>query len=500
MGKAENSRALVAVEHILNQSRIRQDGWFNALTMLGVQGRDKRTGARILPHVIGQADAEALYQADDIAARIADRPPQEMMREGFKVVIPEDKKNIAENVMTHLEKFQVAQKVEQGLIWARLYGGAGLLLGLNDGMDPSEPVDLQRIRGIDYITVIDKYRLFPANIINYDVTSPNFGYPDYYRLYTMQTVLPMIHHSRIIRFEGVPVPWRLRAHFNYWGDTIYGRLWKIIRDFQASHDSLALTVQDFTQFIFKLKNLTALLAQKDKGDALLAKRLQLIGMTSSMLNAIVISDDEEAERKTTNVTGLADLIKQVNNRLVAATDMPHTVLLGESPSGLGADGKSELINWYDHIKSKQKNVLQPILMKVLEIFFSARDGATNGKVPDRFAIEFNPLWQIDEETASKVRLNQAQADNFYLQNQTLTPEEVADSRFGSGQYSTETQLDHEARNSIEEAIAKGRALNEGEPEDKTSLEDPANSRDPSTYLVAPAPKLKSQKTKVKKNR
>lgn len=475
----------------------RMDGWFNTLTNLGVRGLDKRTGAQVLPHIILQPQLEAMYQVDDIAARIVDRLPEEMVREGFKIIIPGDKNDIPEKVMADWDRFEVIKKLELALKWERLYGGAAILVGLDDGLSPAEPVDLSKIRKIDYLTVLDKFRIFPSAVINYDVTSPNFGMPDYYRVYTMQTTLPMIHHTRIIRFNGVDVPWRMRAFFNYWGDSIYGRLYQVIRDFQSTHASAALIVQDFTQFIFKLKNLTQILAQGQKGDSLLMKRLELLGRTASIVNAIVIQDDEDAERKTTNISGLPELIRMINNRLVAATDMPHTILLGESPSGLGASGDSEKIDWYDHVKNKQKIKLQPQIMKLLEFFFASKRGPTNGKVPERFAIEFNPLWQQDENEAADIRFKQAQADQIYITNQVLTPEEVMQSRFGSGQYSTETQLDNNLRNAISESVAQSEALNAGAPPE-TYPEAAELERDPGGYIVNPPPKLRTLK-KSKQN-
>lgn len=477
-------------------TQMRFDGWFNAFTNLGVKGLDKRTGAHIVPHILSQPDMEALYQADDIAARIVDRLPEEMIREGFKIIIPGDQTDIPERTLKEWSRYDVINKVEQALKWERLYGGACLLLGLDDGLDPSEPVDLEKIRKIDYITVLDRFRIFPSAIINYDVTSQNFGMPDFYRVYTMQTTLPQIHHTRIIRFNGVSVPWRLRASFNYWGDSIYSRLYKVIRDFQSVHDSAALIVQDFTQFIFKLKNLTQILAQGQKGDTLLTKRLELLGRTASIVNAIVIQDDEEAERKTTNVTGLPELMKMINNRLVAATDMPHTILLGESPSGLGASGDSERIDWYDHVRTKQKTKLEPQLLKLLEIFFAAKNGPTKGRIPEMFAVEFNPLWQQDEKEAAEIRWLQAQVDDKYIADTVVTPEEIAQSRFGSGQYSTETQLDLDLRNAVESSIAEGQAGVEGPPKDINQQSNKYFERDPNAVIskAPPAlPKLKKSK-------
>ncbi len=71
-----------------------------------------------------------------------------------------------------------------------------------------------------------------------------------------------------------------------------------------------------------------------------------------------------------------------------------------------------------------------------------------------------PCWQVDppEDKAAraKVHLDQANADNVYVQAGVLTPEEVALSRFGKGdgEYSLDTDIDVEARQAIKDLSAK----------------------------------------------
>lgn len=462
--------------------KFKEDGWYNAVTGVGVKGRDKRTYSSIMPHQIPQPILEAMYQTDDIAARVVDRPVEEMFREGFKITIPNDKDDIPEKMMTEWEKFRILEKLKEGERYARLYGGAALVVGLDDGMDPSEPVDFSRINGIKYVTVLDRFRIFPAATINLNVASKNYGYPEHYRVYSVRTTLPDIHHTRVIRFEGVTLPWRLRSYFNYWGDSVYGRLMNVIRDFQSAHASVAIILQDFTKWVIQMKNVASILAMGAEGDKLLQKRLELFELTSSCLNALIIQDGESAEKKSSPVAGLPDLLDHSNQRLVAATDMPHTILLGESPSGLGATGDSEKIDWYDHIRSMQKTRLTPALMQLLKLFFSAKKGVTNGVVPPRYSIEFSPLWQQDENEAAEIRKKQADTDNIYIMNGTLDPQEVRNSRWGSGQYSTETELDENARNALNKALAKADPEGEGDPLEE---EEPMNNTDPLAEISGP---------------
>src|SRR3954452_5476033 len=69
------------------QLRVRADTWSNVITGLGVDGRDKRLGADFDVAVLGLNDCEALYRADDMAARAADLPRREMTREWCEVQV-----------------------------------------------------------------------------------------------------------------------------------------------------------------------------------------------------------------------------------------------------------------------------------------------------------------------------------------------------------------------------------------------------------------------------
>lgn len=451
------------------------DGWSNILTGLGVQNKDKRTGATVVSNFISQADAESMYQTDDIAAKLIDKIPEEALREGFEVYA--DGENMTETIQEVFEKFDLYKKIEQAWKWARLYGGAGLIIGANDGVTSSAPLNIRGINGLQYFAVLDRWRLVPAagDQVDKDISSSNFGLPVSYSLQNAQIgdgSQPQIkiHQSRIIRFEGFEVPYNLKASVQYWGDSVLSKLMEVIRDYQISYHSAALIMQDFTQLIVKLKGLADMIASGD--DNLVQRRLALLASTASIVNAVVIQEDEECERKTTTVTGLPEMLKAMDGRLVTACDVPHTIILGDSPSGLGATGDSENRDWYDFIKKKQESFLRPILKKILSIIFADKQGPTKGVVPKKFTVEFCPLWQMSETETVQNRKTMAEADNIYIQAGVLDPKEVADSRFGGEKYSIETELNSEVRAAMAEVEIQ--EPEESEMEGEPDAVQPAN--------------------------
>lgn len=419
----------------------RYDGWMNALTSLGVVGRDKRMAAYVDLNILSRGQIDALYQQDDIGARIINRPAEEMFREGYEVKVAGKTEVDLKQFGMQLEALDVNKKFEWAKKMGDAYGGAAIVMGIVDGRLPEEPVDINNISSIDYLTVLDRFELVSSGMIDTDLKSKNFGKPELYRVALNGSVnansSPLIHNTRILRFEGVEMPRRLSGYFDYWGDSKFSRIYNALRNYQTANDSAATIMQDFTQVVLKMKELGSILASGD--DEQLIKRLHLATQTSSILNALVIRDDEEIEKKTTNVAGLPELLKSVANRLAAATDIPHTILFGESASGLGATGESEKRDFYDHIKSRQESEITPLLQKLIEYMMRAKKGPFGGKLYD-FEIEYRPLWQLSETEQIKNKLALAQADEIYMVNQVLSPDEVRESRFGSGQYSYEIEI------------------------------------------------------------
>lgn len=433
------------------KNRSRMDGLENIFTNLGIEGKDKRLGRSYRHRFLNQQQVESFYQASDTAAKVIDRLPQEMTREGITVSCP-DFPDLGDAIDEWFEQMGINDKVEQGLKWGPLYGGAGGIIGLNDGIDPSKPIRLDRINSFDYFTVMHRYDFSPptSTQIDVDPASMNFRKPRFYKIAPVVNGSTMpaestgrIHHSRLIRFEGVQIDGLEASRVSYWGDSVLSRLWNAITNYESAHDSAAIIMEDVVKLIFKLKGLTEMIAQGDED--LVKARFRLLQRASSVLNGFIIEEGEEAESKTTNVAGIPDILKLINARLVAATSMPHTILLGDGPDGgIGTDGKSEKGDWYDHVKNEQESLLRPVYKRLITLFLASKSGPTGGVIP-KFTITFKPLTQPTEKEKVETRKLQAETDAIYIDRGVLDPEEVSDSRFGGAEYSYETKLNAKIR-------------------------------------------------------
>lgn len=406
------------------------DGWQNVLTALGTS-KDKRMSATVSWTNINPTVLEDFYAGDEIATRIVDLIPEESLRKWLKFTGDDKEKNIEKERICSL--LDLRKAVEQTWKWARLYGG-GLLYMATDSGDPSQPMQPdEKVVGLQDLSRYD-VRTFSTDV-EADFKSPNWGYPNMYHLQVQigsEYKGYPIHWTRLVRFDGEVLPRRTYIRNNYWHDSTLQRLFNVIRNYQTAHDSAASILQDFNIGVFKLKGLANLLASGQ--EELVKRRIQTINLGKSAIRAMILDDDEEYIDVQRQVGGLADLLRMQGHRLVAATDIPHTKLLGESPDGSNATGNSTTQQWYDFVQSEQNNYLRPKLNRLFQAVFK-----------EDCEYEFNPLWQLDEKEEVQKRNTQAQTDALYIQHGVLDPTEVADSRFGGDQYSVETQLDKDSR-------------------------------------------------------
>lgn len=496
--RREQAAPAAATRHDGEQRR--GDGWINALTGIGLSTRDKRLAEGRLKFEVAlltQPQAEALWRGDDMGARIVETLPNEMLREGFLVSIQPDPearragetgrtKEMEEALMARLEELEVRARLWQALAYERAYGGAGILLGADDGTrDLALPLG-ESIRRLTWLNVLGPDELVPVKWYA-NPQAPQYGQPETYRI--QPRTLPVsgevvgdrqveVHESRLLLFPGIRVSRQQTLENNGWGDSALVRVQQVLADYHQTWAAAAILLQDFSQAVLKIKGLAELIATNQ--DDVVIKRAQAVDMSRSTARAVLIDAEEEFERKQTPMAGLPELLDKFANRLAAAADMPVTLLMGQAPAGLNATGESDIRFFYDRVRALQSTKLRPALERLVGMLLRAQDGPTRGVEPENWSVVFRPLWQLSEVQHAEIRNKQADTDVKYIDAGVLSPEEVAVSRFGGDTYSTETVVDFKAREALVEEEPS-----EPEPEPEVP---PAPGTPPPAAGAAPAPR------------
>lgn len=444
-------------------SMTKSDSWINMTTGLGDPDYDPSGatyfGARFR---CSQKTLDRLYMFNALAARIVERPAFDSMRERFEVRWPDDpQERLQAKLQNEFKRLKLYKHLFRVQAMARLYGTALLVPKWNDGAKSAsqleKPLNLESVGGIEHFQVFDRYQVEPLNgLLNDDLQSSNYGKPE---LYVIRSDLSgrrmVLHHSRVIRFDGITGPLRIMLENDGFGFSILDRVFPELRTYGSSIQYAENLMRDLTQDVFQIGNLRQLLASNATDQ--IRERFRIIRKAKSILNAVIIGADEKYEKRSATVTGAEKLLEQFQYALGAATGIPLTFLFARSPAGQNATGESDVLNYYDQVSARQEDELRdPVEVLVGSILQGLKAG---DKEREDASIEFNPLWQMSDEERAKVELAEAQADEARIESGVLFPEEAARSRFGG--HDSKIQLDEQLRKATEEeANELGKIANE----------------------------------------
>lgn len=424
------------------------DGWAGQNTGIGVRGFDKGMDSEFQIDPISDQEARELYAGDDVCKRVANMPAREMYREGFELTVQDDT-DAAKALTDALNAVDGISALIQAKQYERAYGGAAILPFLNDQqVDLRRPLNRKRIVELTHLHVIEPSELIPVRWYS-SLENKKAGQPEIYQYIpitpggaTAGAAMQEIHESRLIIWRGEQVTKQLMPGCAQgWGYSAFMLMKSALRGFNVTYQSMTTLVADFAQAVIKMKNLAELVAL-GKVDEIKARML-MVEYCRSVARAVLIDAEEEYSRETTTVTGLPELADRIASRLAAAANMPLTLMMGQSPKGLGNEGDSDLHWWYNQIAGLQTDDT-PKVKQLLELIQLDLDGPTKGKVLD-YAITWRALWHPSDKEVAETRYTTMQTDKGYHEIGVLDQEDIASSRFGGDKYSMETTIDWEAR-------------------------------------------------------
>jgi len=426
----------------------RLDSWVNALTGLGGL-RDKLSYHQILPGVrLTDGALEALYDTDDIAAKIVDKLPRDATRRGFTLEFEGDSDDESAAAMralyAQLEDLAVLPKLREAWIWARLYGAGAVYIGADDGLLPAEPLAEDKILEVRFLNVLRRPQLEVRKRYS-DIHGPKFGQPELYAVRRADVrrdaaLEVLIHESRLVFFPGALTA-RSEQSAGDWDNSVLQRPHDCLRQSASSWQSAAHLLTDASQAVLKIDHLSEIIATG--GEARLRARMEVMDMARSVCRAILVdAEREEFTRVATSFSGLPEMLDRFMMRDAAAAEMPVALLYGRSAAGLNATGESDTRGWYDVVEDAQNDVLRPRLERVVRVFMLAKSGPTHGQEPENWKLKFNSLWQPTGKERAETRKINGDTIATLVDAQVILPEEGALDLAQSGDFST---IDVEAR-------------------------------------------------------
>ncbi len=186
---------------------------------------------------------------------------------------------------------------------------------------------------------------------------PHFGKPRFYdTIIDANAGLPRmrIHYSRVLRFEGVKLPYWQRISENLWGLSVIERLWDRLIAFDSVTQGTAQLVFKAYLRTYKVKGLREIIAAGGKAMAGLVKQIDMIRQFQSNEGLTLMDAEDEFEAHQFTFAGLPDVMLQFGQQIAGAIETPLVRLFGMSPAGLNSTGESDLAIYDDTVKRKQE--------------------------------------------------------------------------------------------------------------------------------------------------
>jgi phage-related protein (TIGR01555 family) len=416
----------------------REDGYVNLLNKYGTSQDNSEAYQFEREPIIPDMQLTGLYEGNGLFSKIIDTPAEEALKHGFDLNLKNDEVNAF--VEEALDELEWEEKAATAIKWARLYGGALIVMLINDGGGLEQPVNWQNINSIDELRVYERAIVQPdySSLYRQDYGGKGegnrvskFGQPEFYYVSSVYGSF-RVHESRCLVFRNGVLPEQTsNSIYRFWGMPEYVRIRRALRETVTAHTDSVKLLERSVQAIYSMKGLATLLTTDD-GENQVLKRLNVIDTARGILNSLVIdADGENYDFKTFQFSGVKDVIDATCNMLSALTNIPQTILFGRSPAGMNATGTSDFESYYNFVEKIQRLMLKRNLRTLLDVIFRA--GIASGAVEEEpdYKLEFNPLWSLSDteqatvdQTKAQTAQIKAQTAQVYVDMQALDPTEV----------------------------------------------------------------------------
>jgi phage-related protein (TIGR01555 family) len=376
---------------------------FSAALGIGANNQISKGDYHLNPITRTRTRLEYMYRGSWICGAAVDMPSEDMCRAGISInsdLSPEQ----TEELQSSISSLSIWTKLAECLKWSRLYGGClGYLLV--DGQDPSTPlvldsVDIGQFRGI---MPLDRWMVNPTMSDIITELGPEFGRPKYYEIVADRTgwagSWTRVHHSRILHFTGIELPFQQKLTENGWGESVLERIYDRLVAFDSVSTGAAQLAFKAHLRVMKVDGLRSIIAAGGPAmDGLVAQIAHMRQMQANEGIAVIDTTDS-LDTLSYSFGGMGDLMLQFGQQIAGALQIPLVRLFGQAPAGLNATGDSDLKTYYDNLAKQQENKLREPLVKVLELLSRSVLGT---ELPKGYRFSFNPLWLPEESDTADI--------------------------------------------------------------------------------------------------
>ena len=369
----------------------------------------------------------SLYRSSWIVQRVCSVIPEDALTD-LRIEAPEldnEKMNRLDRV---IQKTKIRRKIIDAMKWARLYGGSAAVIML-DGMDDdmAEPLRVKDILPGSFkgLFVVDRWSgIYPSLELVSNKSSADFGLPRYYEVRDESGVIRYrIHHSRVLRFIGVDMPYYEAIAEQQWGTSAIESMYDdLVRRDNVTHNIANLTFKACLS-VYEIENLDQIFASaSSQAQKRMYSMIQAMSILESNLGVKLVNKGDSVQQLQYGFSGLPEVLDGAMLDVSGSTAIPATRLFGRSPAGMNSTGESDEKNYRSTLEQQRSIHILPALEKLAPIVCMSE----LGEIPEGVEFKLPTLDEmtpndkadvVDKQTAYLERLFQANvipADSLLL--------------------------------------------------------------------------------------
>jgi len=347
------------------------------------------------------------YMTHGVIQTAINQPVEDAFRGGLDIQCDELSADDIDALNDYLDEKNVIRAIKDTMCWAKLFGGAGLII--NTDQDPALPLDADAIGENSDLQFIDADRWeLTQNYLSFEKVPCPYTY--YFQPF---------HKSRVIKVLGKEAPSFLRRRLQGWGMSELERMIRPLQAYLKAEDVIYELLDEAKIDVWKLEGFnTQILANAAAGKT--TQRLGIANLLKNYHRALIMDKDDDYEQKQIAFSGLAEILTQIRIGQAAAIRMPLTKLFGISAAGFNS-GEDDIENYNSLIESEVRHKARTVVTGVLPLVCRKLFGFA----PENISFEFKPLRVLSAEQEENVKTQKSNRYNAQYAQGLLRDHELA---------------------------------------------------------------------------
>lgn len=341
-----------------------------------------------------------IYKNSGVIRAMINQPVDDAFRNGIIIKTKDagfTEEQTAE-IQYDIKNQSVMRTYTQGEKWARLFGGAGIIIDVEGDKNPALPFHIDQLKKGQRVSFYAA-DLWELNTTSSDVYGEQKPYIDDLTESSAPYVFygKKLHKSRVIRLVGEEAPSQLRSTLKGWGMSLVESMIDPLANYYELNNLTSNYIEQGKIDVFKILGLNDALAMENGAQAVMAKAA-VANMLKGLNNGLVIDKEDDFTQKQISMAGVPELREQNRIELGASTRMPLTKTYGiSSPSfNNGEDGQE---NYNGMVESTIRTPSEFKWVKIVQIMYQLRFG----KYPKNIDISFHPLRVLSSKEEAELK-------------------------------------------------------------------------------------------------